>query len=164
MCDEIVDKRYTIGDEEELLRLLSFPSCFNVDGTITSEAFSLYRKNEDYVSLNRLLYSNYKEAIKLGRQIKLWLTPDDEFCGYAQLNAKEIRAISKTHISLESKYREDFKGHAGISYIDGEGKKYVCRKNSVEPPWILCLQQALCKISNVKKINGKNHELFISQD
>lgn len=159
MCDAVLDKRYTIEDCEELLRLLSFPSCFKKDGSLSTEAFSLYRKNEDYVSLSRLCYSTCEEAMELGRQIKIWKTKDDEFCGYAQLNAKDIRNISATNILLESKYKETFKGHAGISYIDNEGEKYVNRKGSVEPAWILPLQQKLCLISKVTNKCPKQPEI-----
>lgn len=149
MSNSEIDKRYTIGDDEELLRLLSFPSCFKKNGKLATEAFSLYREKETYVSLNRLCYSSYEEAITLGGKIKVWKTKEDEFCGYAQLNAKRIRDVSLTHIRLDSKYRENFKGHAGISYICDTGKPYVNHKGSVEPEWILLLQQKLCKISKV---------------
>lgn len=144
-----IDKRYTIEDEEDLLRLLAFPGFFKKDGKLSTEAFSLYHKNEDYVSLNRLFYSSYEEAKKLGGHIKRWKTKDDEFCGYAQLNAKDIRNVSATNISLESKYTESFKGHAGISYISDNGEKYINYEGSVEPDWILPLQQKLCRISKV---------------
>ena len=51
-----IDRKTTVGDDENLLRLLSFPSCFDVDGNLSSAAFTLYRKNENYLSLNRLYY------------------------------------------------------------------------------------------------------------
>lgn len=148
----VIDKRNTITGEEELLRLLSFPSCFGDNGKLTSVAFTLYRKNESYLSLNRLFYTSYEEAIQKGGEIKLWPAEGDYFCGYAQLNAQSIRNISTTQITLVSKYRDDFKGHAGICFLCKDGVVFVNKKGCVIPPWLRLLQQQLCTISIVTKI------------
>lgn len=90
------DRRYTIEDEENVIRLLSIPSCLNSNGRLTPVAFSLYHNNEDYVSISRLFYSSRDECIELGKKIKVWASKGDEFAGLAELNAGKIRSISST--------------------------------------------------------------------
>lgn len=92
------DRRYTIEDEENVIRLLSIPSCLNSNGRLTPVAFSLYHNNEDYVSISRLFYSSRDECIELGKKIKVWASKGDEFAGLAELNAGKIRSISSTQI------------------------------------------------------------------
>lgn len=148
-----IDKKYTIEDEEELLRLLSFPSCLNANGKLTTEAFSLYRKDEDYVSLSRLFYCTREEAIALGNNIAVWPSKNDKFTGLAQLNAKEIRNISLSQLLLVSKYNDKNKAHAGISYVDEKGEVFVnTPKGRPVPAWVLPLQQQLCCISKIEKV------------
>lgn len=147
-----IDTKYVIEDKEELLRLLSFPSCLNAKGQLTTEAFSLYHKDEDYVSLSRLLYCTKEEAIASGGKIKVWPSKNDKFSGLAQLNAKEIIDIS-SQLLLASKYSEKNKAHAGISFVDDKGDIFVnTPKGKPVPAWILPLQQELCYISKVETI------------
>ena len=95
------DRRYTIEDEENVIRLLSIPSCLNSNGRLTPVAFSLYHNNEDYVSISRLFYSSRDECIELGKKIKVWASKGDEFAGLAELNAGKIRSF----LSLMRLYR-----------------------------------------------------------
>ena len=128
------DRRYTIEDEENVIRLLSIPSCLNSNGRLTPVAFSLYHNNEDYVSISRLFYSSRDECIELGKK----------------------RSISSTQILLLSKYKEDFKAHAGISFKNENGDIYVnIKKGTPSPAWLIPLQQRLCLISKVEKIDLK---------
>ena len=150
------DRRYTIEDEENVIRLLSIPSCLNSNGRLTPVAFSLYHNNEDYVSNSRLFYSSRDECIELGKKIKVWASKGDEFAGLAELNAGKIRSISSTQILLLSKYKEDFKAHAGISFKNENGDIYVnIKKGTPSPAWLIPLQQRLCLISKVEKIDLK---------
>lgn len=147
------DRRYTIADEETVVRLLSFPSCLDSKGRLTTVAFSLYHNNEDYVSISRLFYSSRDECIELGKKIKVWASKGDEFAGLAELNAGKIRSISSTQILLLSKYKEDFKAHAGISFKDENGAVYVnIEKGTPSPAWLIPFQQRLCLISKVEKV------------
>lgn len=153
-----IDKRYTIENDENVIRLLSFPSCLDSRGRLNPVAFSLYHSNEDYVSISRLFYSSKDECIELGWKIKVWPNKEDVFAGLAELNAGEIRKISSTQILLASKYEEKFKAHAGISFKDEDGVIYINKeKGTPTPKWIIPFQQRLCLISKVEKIDLKKH-------
>lgn len=147
------DRRYMIDDEEIVVRLLSFPSCLDSKGRLTTVAFSLYHKEEDYVSVSRLIYSTKEECIKLGKKIKVWPQKGDSFVDLAELNAGEVRSISPTRVSLDSKYEEKNKAHAGISFKDENGDTYVnVEKGTPSPMWMIPFQQRLCRISKVEKV------------
>lgn len=153
-----VDRRYTIENDENVIRLLSFPSCLDSKGRLNPVAFSLYHENEDYVSISRLFYASKEECVKLGKMIKVWPSKGDVFTGLAELNAGEIRSISSTMILLESKYKENSKAHAGISFKDTKGEIYInIKKGTPTPAWIIPLQQRLCLISKVEKIQLDNN-------
>lgn len=91
-----------------------------------------------------------------GDRSKVWASKGDEFAGLAELNAGKIRSISSTQILLLSKYKEDFKAHAGISFKNENGDIYVnIKKGTPSPAWLIPLQQRLCLISKVEKIDLK---------
>lgn len=151
-----IDRRYTIENDENVIRLLSFPSCLDSKGRLNPVAFSLYHSSEDYVSVSRLFYSSKDECIKLGKKIKVWPNKGDAFAGLAELNAGDIRRISPTRILLDSKYEERFKAHAGISFKEENGDIYVnIKKGTPSPAWLIPFQQRLCLISKVEKIDLK---------
>lgn len=103
-----------------------------------------------------MFYSSRDECIELGKKIKVWASKGDEFAGLAELNAGKIRSISSTQILLLSKYKEDFKAHAGISFKNENGDIYVnIKKGTPSPAWLIPLQQRLCLISKVEKIDLK---------
>lgn len=150
-----MDNKFTIKDEEELLRLLSFPSCIDKYGRLTTTAFDLYHKDEDFVSLVRLCFSSKEDALALGQKIKKWPTKGDVFMGLAHLVALKIRKISPAQLRLVSKYTEQNKAHAGISYYDKDGVLFVNTsevKGKPTPAWIIPLQQQLCRISEVEML------------
>lgn len=151
-----VDRRYAICDDENVVRLLSIPSCLNSKGKLTPVAFSLYHSKEDYVSVSRLFYSSKEECIELGKRIKVWMSKGDKFAGLAELNAGNIRRISPDRVLLDSKYEEKNKAHAGISFKDENGAVYVnIEKGTPSPAWLIPFQQRLCLISKVEKIDLK---------
>lgn len=98
---------------------------------------------------------------RIRKKIKVWASKGDEFAGLAELNAGKIRSISSTQILLLSKYKEDFKAHAGISFKNENGDIYVnIKKGTPSPAWLIPLQQRLCLISKVEKIDLKNNSYF----
>lgn len=140
----MIDKPYNITDDETLYRLVSHPGCFDENNELSPDAFSLYHKNEDYVSMIRAFYCEKKDAINLGYRIKKWPNKKDKFYGILSLNAGKIKIIE--HILLKSYYTDDFKGHAGISYLLEDGSKLKHTGYEVMPSWLLTVQTLLCAI------------------
>ena len=132
-----IDKRYTITDDETLFRLISYPGCINENKELSPEIFSLYHKDEDYVSL--------EEVIKHGYKIKRWPLKKDSFWGVIKLNAKNIRSVSQ-RISLDSYYEESYKAHAGISFTLDDKSKLRHTGQEIIPSWLLGIQLMLCNI------------------
>lgn len=140
------DPRYYVADEENVVRLLSTPGCYDEQG-LTPEAFSLYHKNEDYVSVLRTLFlENLEDALGLGKRIKKWPQKGDTFFGYCVLNVGRIRALS-TLLDVISCYTETFPAHAGITYKDKTGLRIVNQSGEPFPPELFELQNLLCFIA-----------------
>lgn len=140
-----IDKRYTITDDETLFRLISYPGCINENKELSPEIFSLYHKDEDYVSLDREYFSTLEEVIKHGYKIKRWPLKKDSFWGVIKLNAKNIRSVSQ-RISLDSYYEESYKAHAGISFTLDDKSKLRHTGQEIIPSWLLGIQLMLCNI------------------
>lgn len=140
-----VDKRYLITDDETLFRLISYPGCINENNELSPEIFSLYHKDEDYVSLDREFYCTQEEAIRHGYKIKKWPIKKDTFWGLIKLNAKKIRTVSE-RITLDSYYEETYKAHAGISFLLDDNTKLIHTGQEVIPGWLLGIQLMLCNI------------------
>lgn len=140
------DSRCYVADEENVVRLLSTPGCYDGQG-LTPEAFSLYHKNEDYVSVLRTLFlENMEDALALGKRIRKWPQKGDTFFGYCILNVGRIRAISAL-LDVISCYTEIFPAHAGITYKDKSGILIVNQSGEPLPPEVFELQNILCYIA-----------------
>jgi len=145
MSDE-VDVRYAIGDDEMLFRLISYPGCFDEENHLSPDVFSLYHKNEDYVSVSREFYVSMNDFMSFGPQIKKWCKQGDKYYGCILLNARKIRCVSE-RIDLRSHYEENNKPHAGIHYLQGDGTSYMNKGyGELTPAWIMAIQIRLCKI------------------
>lgn len=143
----MIDVKKHVDDAETVVRLLSFPGCI-ADGHLTPEAFSLYHKNEDYVSvLRRLFVANTEELFVLGRRIKRWPVKNARFSGYCSLGVAAVRLLSK-RLDVISCYEEKFKSHAGIVFYDGAGMRIKNNEDEVFPPDLHLLQLKLCSIAD----------------
>lgn len=119
--------KYKVEDSEYVIRLLSYPGALN-NGRLTEEAFALYHKDEDYVSVLREIFiSSISEIYTLGTKIKRWSQQNDTFYGFCELNVGRIREISPL-LDVVSYYTESFPSHAGIIYLYEDGTKI---KNTV---------------------------------
>lgn len=111
-----------VGDEEYVVRLLSSPGALN-NGRLPEEAFALYHKDEDYVSVLREIYlESLSDVYRIGKAIKKWSSEKDEFYGFCELNVGRIRKISNL-LDVVSCYSERFKSHAGIVYLFDDGTR-----------------------------------------
>jgi len=135
------EQKKSVSNDENVFRLLSSPGCI-ADGRLTEEAFALYHKNEDYVSVLRELFINENELSSIGFRIKRWPQKDDKFYGYCSLNVGKIRNISDL-LEVISCYTESFPSHAGIVYKDMDGSRLVNAKGAVFPPHIFVLNLRL---------------------
>lgn len=139
------DLKLNVDDAEDIVRLLSFPGCV-CNGNVTPEAFSLYHKDEDYVSVLRTLFiEKESDIMSLGNRIRKWPVKDAKFCGYCQLNVAKIRMISNL-IDVISCYEESFKSHAGIIFLDQAGNRIANSPTKVFPHHLHLLQLKLCYI------------------
>ena len=100
---EIQDKRYVISNDETIYRLASHPLCVTDNDEVSPDVFSLYHKDEDYVSVARAEYISIDELFNIGKNIKKWPHKKETFCAILELNAGEIRNLSDK-ILLESHY------------------------------------------------------------
>lgn len=142
---ENVDPRFDIADDETLFRLISRPGCISDDGVLSPDIFSLYHKNEFYVSMIRELYCSESDALKVGDFIKRWPFKGDEYFGLLKMNAEKIRNVSE-RIRLLSYYTENNPSHAGISYLNDDGTFITHTGDEVLPFWLLGIQERLCQI------------------
>lgn len=142
----MTDERIFVDDSEMVNRLLSVPGCVRY-GKLSPTAFSLYHRNEDYVSVLRSKFlESEKELLEIGLRIKRWPEKNDVFYGYCTLKVGDIRAISK-QLQVESYYEEKFKAHAGIVFYDNQGSKIVNTGEGLFPPELLLFQLELCRIA-----------------
>lgn len=147
MRDVPVDRRCNVADEETVCRLISFPGCVKEDGRLTPETFSLYHKNEDYVSVIRREFVDDCELDSLGVRIKKWMTPEDKYCGYCHLAVRRIRTASDS-LEVIACYSEKSPQHAGIVMLKDNGGRYTDSDCiGVVPEELLALQMKLCKIA-----------------
>lgn len=142
----MTDERLFVDNSEIVYRLLSVPGCIRY-GKLSPTAFSLYHRNEDYVSVLRSIFiESEKELLEMGLRIKRWPQKKDVFYGYCTLKVDEIRAISK-QVQVRSYYEEKFKAHAGIVFYDNQGDKIVNTEDGLFPPELLLFQMELCRIA-----------------
>lgn len=138
------DSRYDIADSETLFRLAASPSFFDEEDEVSPLAFSLYHKDEWYVSMMREKFIKLDDVITFGPHIKRWITPADTFCGVLIMNAGDIRKTS-SHVELISCYTPSFEAHAGIVYwLDNQhSQKLIHTGTEVQPAWLLAIQTKL---------------------
>lgn len=135
-----------VHDTENVIRLLSEPTGFNGQ-RVTEEAFDLYHKDEDYVSVLRESFVPDDEVVRIGSIIKRWPGQTDTFYGYCRLNVERIRR-SSSHLDVVSCYTESFPSHAGIVYLFEDGQRVINHKGQCKPPFMLVLQGILSIIAN----------------
>lgn len=138
------DKQSTVTDDEILIRLISYPGCISENKELSPEIFSLYHKDEDYVSVNREYYMSIEDSMKHGINIRKWPFRGDRFWGAVKLNARDVRGISN-RVLVESYYKPEYKAHAGISYILDSGDKLKHTGDEIIPSWLLSIQLKLCE-------------------
>ncbi len=135
------DIRFYVSNDETIIRLLSAPGCI-ADGKLTEEAFSLYHKNEDYVSVLRELFITENEISAIGVRIKKWPRKGDHFYGYCKLNVGNVKNISAL-LDVISCYTENFPSHAGIVYKNVDGTRIINKEGAVFPPHLFLLNLRL---------------------
>lgn len=139
------DRKFAIGDDEILFRLISTPGCISENGALSPDIFSLYHRNEYYVSMIRELYCPLDDALAIGKKIKRWPMREDAFYGLIRMNARKIREVSE-RIRLVPYYTDSNPSHAGISYVQDDGTFLTHTGDEVLPVWLLAIQIKLCRI------------------
>ena len=139
------DKRFVVSDDEDIYRLISYPGCIDDQLELSPEIFSLYHQNEDYVSVDRAIYTTIEDVKKHGGIIKRWPYKKDVFWGAVRLNVGKTRAVSE-RVCVDSHYEEWYKAHAGISYLLDDGSKLKHTGDEIIPAWLLGIQLRLCEI------------------
>ncbi len=151
------ERKFTIADEETLFRLVSPPGCISESGSLSPDIFSLYHRNEYYVSMIRELFCSVDEALAFGKQIKRWPMREDVYYGLLRMNAKKIREVS-SRIRLLPYFSNANPSHAGISFVQDDGTFLTHTGNEVAPVWLLAIQIKLCRIvEEVVKASNVNY-------
>lgn len=153
MTDE---QKKNVEDSEFVIRLISFPGCIKND-VLSIEAFSLYHKDEDYVSVIRQNYTDMTMIDSLGQRIKKWPEVGDKYYGYCSLLTKEIREESERFV-VSSKYSETFPSHAGISILTSQGTVYMNTSGFCAPPDLLMLQMKLRNLAMKRPLHKLQQE------
>ena len=137
-------EKYVVDDEEIVFRLISSPSGFNELTGVSPDCFKLFRKNENYISVEREKYCPLPDALKNGENIKKWFAENESFWGAALLKVERIRIHSL--LKVISKYSETHPGHAGIQMLLADNQVYKNKDGDPPPMEILALQTYLSSI------------------
>ena len=95
-----VEAKEYVADEEKLCRLISSPLGYNKVTGVSPDSFRLFRKNESYISVERLLLVSIDDMIVVGEH--KWFSEGESFWGVAILTAGNVRKNPK--LDVVSKY------------------------------------------------------------
>lgn len=137
-------EKFVVGDEEMVFRLISSPAGYNELTGISPDCFKLFRKNENYISVEREKYCSLCDALKNGENIKKWFAESESFWGAALLKVERIRKHSL--LKVISKYSETHPGHAGIQMLMSDNQVYKNKDGEPTPMEVLALQTYLSSI------------------
>ena len=146
-----VEAKEYVADEEKLCRLISSPLGYNKVTGVSPDSFRLFRKNESYISVERLLLVSFDDMIVVGENIQKWFTEGESFWGAAILTAGNVRKNPK--LDVVSKYTKSHPSHAGIEIRLENGLLYKSKPDIPTPHEVLLLQLYLSTI--VECVNDK---------
>lgn len=137
-------EKFVVADDETVFRLISSPAGYNELTGVSPDCFKLFRKNENYISVEREKYCSLSDALKNGEIIKKWFAENESFWGAALLKVEKIRKHSL--LKVISKYSETHPGHAGIQMLLSENQVYKNKEGEPTPMEVLALQTYLSSI------------------
>ena len=140
-----------VGDKETVVRLISSPMGYSETTGVSPDCFRLFRKNESYISIERLSITPIEEIMAGGENIRKWFDEGEFFWGAAFLGVAKIRANPR--LFVVSKYSPTHQGHAGIEMYRNNDIIYKTQKDEPTPHEILILQLYLSAI--VEKVMRK---------
>lgn len=148
--------KFVVSDDETVYRLISSPTGYNEITGVSPNCFSLFRKNESYVSVERARYCSLDDALSNGENIKKWFAECESFWGLTSLSVKKIRLHKQ--LDVISKYTDSHPGHAGIQMKLSEVQVYKNKEGEPTPMEILALQTYLSGI--VEQVVKKETQLL----
>lgn len=104
-----------VEDAETVCRLISSPLGYNEVTGVSPDSFRLFRKNESYVSVERLSVIPIESIMAGGENIRKWFDEGETFWGVALLSVSRIR--KNPRLDVVSKPSPSHPSHAGIKTI-----------------------------------------------
>ena len=148
-----------IQEEEDLCRLVASPGSYNERmRKVTVEAFSLYHRKEDYISVFRRKHTNDTELLQLGTIIKVWPPREQklqQFRGDCLLKVGEV--LKESQYFMVKAYTKSHRAHAGIHLKKENGEYYtdqdqqLIKNEEVIDPRLYTLQIILQFIANKRE-------------
>lgn len=133
-----------VEDAEIVCRLISSPLGYNEVTGVSPDSFRLFRKNESYISVERLSVIPIESIIAGGENIRKWFADGESFWGAALLSVRRIR--KNPHLDVVPKASPTHPSHAGIEMLLDSGVLYKSCVGEPTPHEILILQLYLSSI------------------
>lgn len=140
-----------VEDAETVCRLISSPLGYNEVTGVSPDSFRLFRKNESYISVERLSVIPLESIMAGGDNIRKWFADGESFWGVALLSVSRIR--NNPRLDVVPKPSPFHSSHAGIEMFLDSGVLYKSRAGEPTPHEILILQLYLSSI--VEKVIEK---------
>jgi hypothetical protein len=138
------DMQACVDDNEQVCRLISSPLGYNEATGVSPDSFRLFRKNESYISVERLLLLPLQSIIAEGDNIKKWFHEGETFWGAAILSVSRIR--ENAFLDVQPKGTPTHPSHAGIEMRLSDGTVYKADIGEPTPHEVLLLQLYLSTI------------------
>lgn len=133
-----------VEDAETVCRLISSPLGYNVITGVSPDSFRLFRKNESYISVERLSVIPLESIMAGGDNIRKWFADGESFWGVALLSVSRIR--NNPRLDVVPKPSPSHPSHAGIEMFLDSGVLYKSCADEPTPHEILILQLYLSSI------------------
>ena len=133
-----------VEDAETVCRLISSPLGYNEVTGVSPDSFRLFRKNESYVSVERLSVIPLESILAGGKSIRKWFADGESLWGAALLSVSRIR--KNPRLDVVPKASPSHPSHAGIEMFLDSGRLYKSRAGEPTPHEILFLQLYLSSI------------------
>ncbi len=146
------DMETYVDNDEQVCRLISTPLGYNEATGVSPDSFRLFRKNESYISVERLSILPLDNIIAGGGNIKKWFHEGETYWGAAILTVSRIR--ENACLDVIAKGTPSHPSHAGIELHLSNGVVYKVHIGEPTPHEVLLLQLYLSAI--VERVVSKS--------